>query len=72
MSYAFTKLEGASLAAVNEATREIIGMALKELRLPLDGLTIRTLRAQDLGLSNANWTFNLGSFSIYSIKKTGF
>lgn len=61
MTYAFTKFEGTPLAIVNEASKHLVALAQRELKIPFEGLTVRTLRPQDLGLANPNWTFNLSS-----------
>lgn len=61
MTIHFTELKGTALATVNANLNEIIAMAQKELGLPLEELTIRTLRPEDLGLSTPEWTFNLSS-----------
>lgn len=57
----FTELKGTPLAAVNQNLDNIIKMAMKELDLTMDKLTIRTLRPEDVGLSTSEWTFNLSA-----------
>jgi len=53
------ELKGVALDAYNRMVREMISKATRELGLGADGLVIRPLRPEDLGLPAPAWSFNL-------------